>query len=236
VASEAPGMSRVQLYISAQSFLYRYPNLKNWVRNSYLFRTVVPLLFDFSGSFNDRQYMTEKILPALASSQARRILFVGCKAYTARYGKRLTHAGIEYWTTDIAPAAAIWGEKDHHIVCDIAKIGDLFPPESFDVVLFNGVIGDGVDKEDDMNRAITAIAWILRPNGTLLIGWNSLKKHPDPMELEAVAAYFRHECVFSLPVRKTFPDTDHVYDWLVKTKAAQPEVTTQIVSLGVARG
>lgn len=229
-------MSRVQLYISAQSFLYRYPNLKNWVRNSYLFRTVVPLLFDFSGSFNDRQYMTEKILPALASSQARRILFVGCKAYTARYGKRLTHAGIEYWTTDIAPAAAIWGEKDHHIVCDIAKIGDLFPPESFDVVLFNGVIGDGVDKEDDMNRAITAIAWILRPNGTLLIGWNSLKKHPDPMELEAIAAYFRHECLFSLPVRKTFPDTDHVYDWLVKTKAAQPEVTTQIVSLGVARG
>ena len=218
-------MSRVQLYISAQSFLYRYPNLKNWVRNSYLFRTVVPMLFDFSGSFNDRQYMTGKILPALASSKARRILFVGCKAYTARYGKRLTHAGIEYWTTDIAPAAAIWGEKDHHIVCDIAKIDDLSPPESFDVVLFNGVIGDGVDKEDDMNRAITAIARILRPNGTLLIGWNSLKKHPDPMELEAVATYFRHECVFSLPVRKTFPNTDHVYDWLVKNKAAQPEVT-----------
>jgi hypothetical protein len=218
-------MSRVQLYISAQSFLYRYPNLKNWVRNSYLFRTVVPMLFDFSGSFNDRQYMTGKILPALASSKARRILFVGCKAYTARYGKRLTHAGIEYWTTDIAPAAAIWGEKDHHIVCDIAKIDDLSPPESFDVVLFNGVIGDGVDKEDDMNRAITAIARILRPNGTLLIGWNSLKKHPDPMELGAVATYFRHECVFSLPVRKTFPNTDHVYDWLVKNKAAQPEVT-----------
>src|ERR1700747_1001781 len=106
-------MSRVQLYISAQSFLYRYPNLKNRVRNSYLFRTVVPLLFDFSGSFNDRQYMTEKILPALASSKARRVLFVGCKAYTARYGKRLTHVGIEYWTTDIAPAAAIWGEKNH---------------------------------------------------------------------------------------------------------------------------
>ncbi len=229
-------MLRVQLYISAQSFLHRYPNLKNRVRNSYLFRTVVPLLFDFSGSFNDRQYMTEKILPALASSKARRVLFVGCKAYTARYGKRLTHVGIEYWTTDIAPAAAIWGEKNHHIVCDIAKIDDLSPPESFDVVLFNGVIGDGVDKEDDMNRAITAIARILRPNGTLLIGWNSLKKHPDPIQLEAIARYFRHECAFSLPPRKTFADTDHVYDWLVKTQAAQPEVTTQVVSFGVAKG
>ena len=69
-----------------------------------------------------------------------------------------------------------------------------------------------------MNRAITAIARILRTNGTLLIGWNSSKKHADPMQLEAVATYFRHECVFSLPARKTFPDTDHVYDWLVKTE------------------
>lgn len=128
------------------------------------------------------------------------------------------------------------GRKNHHIVCDIAKIDDLSPPESFDVVLFNGVIGDGVDKEDDMNRAITAIARILRPNGTLLIGWNSLKKHPDPIQLEAIARYFRHECAFSLPPRKTFADTDHVYDWLVKTQAAQPEVTTQVVSFGVAKG
>ncbi len=230
-------MSRVQLYISAQSFLYRYPHFKNWLRNSYLYRTLVPFVFDFSHSFNDRQYMTQQILLALASSKVRRVLFVGCKAYTARYGRRLTAAGIDYWTTDIAPEAAIWGEKHHHIVCDIAKIDDLSPPESFDVVLFNGVIGDGtgLDEEDHMNRAITAIARILRTNGTLLIGWNSSKKHADPMQLEAVATYFRHECVFSLPARKTFPDTDHVYDWLVKRNSAQPEVTTQMVSVGVAK-
>jgi hypothetical protein len=230
-------MSRVQLYISAQSFLYRYPNFKNWLRNSYLYRTLVPFIFDFSHSFNDRQYMTQQILPTLESSKVRRILFVGCKAYTARYGKRLIPAGIDYWTTDIAPEAAIWGEKDHHIVCDIAKIDDLSPPESFDVVLFNGVIGDGtgLDEEDHMNRAITAIARILRINGALLIGWNSSKKHADPMQLEAVATYFRHECIFSLPVRKTFPDTDHVYDWLVKRNSAQPEATTQMVSVGVAK-
>ena len=231
-------MSRVQLYISAQSFLYRYPNFKNWVRNSYLFRSLVPLLFDFNRSLNDRRYMTDQILPALASSKVRRVLFVGCKAYTARYGKRLTHAGIEYWTADIAPAAAIWGEEGHHIVCDIAKIDDLSPPESYDAVLLNGVIGDGtgLDQEDHMNRAITAIARILRTNGTLLIGWNSSKKHPDPLQLEAVAMYFRHECAFSLPVRMTFADTDHVYDWLIKTNAAQPRVTTETVSAGLARG
>jgi hypothetical protein len=69
-----------------------------------------------------------------------------------------------------------------------------------------------------MNRAVKAITRILRPNGILLIGWNTQKRHPDPMELEAVTKYFRRECPLPLPQRKTFPDTDHAYDWLVKTK------------------
>jgi SAM-dependent methyltransferase len=182
----------------------------------YLFRSFMTLLANFDRGFSDRLYMSDNILPALEKAQIRRVLFVGCKPYTARYGRRLTGVGIDYWTTDIDPAAAMWGERNHHIVGDVTRIDDLCTPDSFDAVLLNGVIGDGLDEEGEMNRAVTAIARILRPNGTLLIGWNSLKKHPDPVQLEAVAAYFRHECVFSLPLRKTFPDTDHVYDWLVK--------------------
>jgi SAM-dependent methyltransferase len=226
-------MWRVQLYISAQSVLYRYPKLKNWVRKSTLYRTLVPLLFDFDNSFSDRRYMTQHILPALASAKVQRVLFVGCKAYTARYGKRLTRTGVDYWTTDINPATEIWGEKDHHIVCDIAKIDDVCPAESFDAVLLNGVIGDGVDDESEMNRAVTAIARILRPNGILLIGWDSLKKHSDPMEIEAVTTFFRHESVLPLPARKTFPDTDKVYDWLIKTYAAEGNTLTQAASGGL---
>jgi SAM-dependent methyltransferase len=157
----------------------------------------------------------------LALAKPQRVLFVGCKEYTARYGKRLTRAGIEYWTTDIDPAAAIWGEKDRHIVCDIGEIGNFCLVGSFDAVLLNGVLGHGVDEESTMNRAVKAIARILRPNGILLIGWNTQKKHPDPMELEAVTTYFRRECPLPLPLRKTFRDTDHVYDWLVKTNNAE---------------
>jgi SAM-dependent methyltransferase len=166
--------------------------------------------------------MTGHILPALAAAKLERVLFVGCKAYTARYGRQLDRAATDYWTTDINPAAAIWGEKDHHLVCDIANIDDVCAAESFDAVLLNGVIGDGVDDEGAMNRTVTAIAHILRPNGILLIGWNSLKEHPDPRELEAVTTCFRHECVLPLPARKTFPDTDHVYDWFVKTNPTKP--------------
>lgn len=210
-------MWRVQLYL----FIHRHPKLANWLRESNLFRPVMPFLFNFDRCYIDRRYMTEKILPALALSKPQRVLFVGCKEYTARYGKRLTRAGIDYWTTDIDPSAATWGQKRHHIVCDIAKIDEVCPADSFDAVLLNGVIGTGVDEESEMNRTITAIARILRSNGILLIGWDSLKKHPDPTKIEAVNKYFRHECVLPLPVRKIFPNTDHVYDWLVKTDAEE---------------
>jgi SAM-dependent methyltransferase len=185
----------------------------------------MPLLFNFNRSFSDRLYMTQNILPALAVMKVQRVLFVGCKEYTARYGKKLTRAGIDYWTTDIDPAAAIWGEKDHHIVCNIAKIDDTCSEEWFDAVLLNGVLGHGVDEQSEMDRAVEAIARILRPNGILLIGWNSEKKHPDPMELKAVATYFRRDQALPVPLRKTFPDTDHVYDWLVKTNAGEANVS-----------
>ena len=218
-------MWRVQLYVRIYTVFGKHPRIGNWVHKSYLFRTLMAVLANFDHSFSDRRYMSENILPALETARMRRVLFVGCKPYTARYGRRLTNAGIDYWTTDVDPSAAMWGEKKHHIVGDVTRIDDVSTPDSFDAVLLNGVIGDGLDEEDQMNRAVTAIARILRPNGILLIGWNSLKKHPDPLRLEAVATYFRHECVFALPVRKTFPDTDHVYDWLVKIDV--PQTTRQ---------
>jgi SAM-dependent methyltransferase len=214
-------MWTVRLYILLQSILNRHPKLKNWVANSRLYQKLPP---------TDRRYLTQHVLPALASAKLRRVLFVGCKAYTARYGQQLIRAAVDYWTTDIDPAATIWGERDRHIVCDIARIDDVCPAGSFDAVLLNGVIGHGVDDEREMNRALTAIAHILRPNGILLIGWNSTKQHPDPMELDAITTYFRHECMLGLPVRKTFTTTDHVYDWLLRTNVAEATARTQAVS------
>jgi len=183
----------------------------------------MPFLANFNQVFSDRQYMTQNILPALEKRQIQRMLFVGCRAYTARSGGRLARAGIDYWTTDIDPQAAIWGWRDHHIVSDIKEIHNVCASESFDAVLLNGVIGHGVDDEDAMNRAVEAIAQILKPGGILLIGWNSHKNHPDPMTLAAVTTYFSRQSVSSLPLRKTFPDTDHVYDWLTKNPKLQTE-------------
>jgi SAM-dependent methyltransferase len=220
---EGSGMWRVRVYVWIYTVCGKHPRVGNWVHKSYWFQKLMPVLADFDHGFSDRRYMTQDILAALVKQQVQRVLFVGCRAYTARYGGRLARAGVDYWTTDIDPEAAIWGARGRHIVSDITKIDDVCDPESFDAILLNGVIGDGVDDEDAMNRAVEAIARILKPGGILLIGWNSDKDHPDPMRLAAVATYFCHQCPLPLPLRKTFPDTDHVYDWLTKTKAGQPD-------------
>jgi len=156
-------------------------------------------------------------------------------SYTVHYGKQLTRAAIDYWTTDIDPEAANWGEKGRHIVCDVAKIDEVCPSESFDAVLLHGVFGFGVDERNEMNRTVGAIACILRPRGILLIGWNT-QKTPDPTELQAVRLYFHREQVFPLPLRKTFSNSDHVYDWLVKTNGAQAIAATQTNSDRLVKG
>lgn len=218
---KAMGMWRVRVYVWICRVFGKHPRVGNWAHQLYLFRKLLPLLANFDHGFSDRLYMTKSILPALVAQRMQRILFVGCRAYTARYGGKFARAGIEYWTAEIDPEAAIWGEPNRHIVGDVTKIDELCAPAFFDAVLLNGVIGDGVDDEYAMNRAVTAIEKILKPSGILLIGWNSDKDHPDPMTIAAVDEYFHRECVLPLPLRKTFPDTDHVYDWLTKPGDAE---------------
>jgi SAM-dependent methyltransferase len=207
------------IYRAAMSVLRKYPHLRNRLPRR-LYRRLALLITSRAAFGSARRYMTESIFPALAAMNLKRVLFVGCKSYTAHYGKQLTRAAIEYWTTDIDPAAAIWGEKDHHIVCDITKIDEVCPLGWFDVVLLNGVFGYGVDEENEMNRAIEAIARILRQDGMLLIGWTP-REVKDPTRLESARVHFRRERVLLLPVRKTFPDTGDVYDWLIKTSRSQ---------------
>jgi SAM-dependent methyltransferase len=166
--------------------------------------------------YSDRPYLTDTILPALTLAKVKRVLFVGCRWYTMLYGRQLIRASIDYWTTDIDPALAIWGQQRHHIICDVAEIDHVCPSAWFDVVLLNGVFGYGINENSQMNRAVEAIARILRPSGILLIGWDT-HKIPDPTDLDAVKTRFCRDQVLPLPVRKTFPDTDHVYDWLLKS-------------------
>ena len=158
-----------------------------------------------------RNYMETCILPTVAASAGTRVLFVGCRSYTFHYRQYFLHNNVDYWTSDIDPAARIWGERRKHLICDVRVLDRHAPARSFDLVMLNGVFGYGVDDSQSMNASIASIHRVLKPNGHLLIGWNS-DRVTDPEALPAISAHFDRRIAIALPTRKIFEDHTHVYD------------------------
>ncbi len=173
------------------------------------------ILARYVAGLPDRRYWNTTIMPALLQAEFKRILFVGCGSYTRNVHRAFEARGVECWTSDIVPENAQWGNPDRHIICDIADIRAHVPKAHFDAVLFNGVMGYGVTGTH-MKAIAPELAAILRPPALLLIGWNKGRVE-DPHTLPWVTERFRLEGAWSLPARKEFRDSTHVFDVFIKT-------------------
>jgi SAM-dependent methyltransferase len=160
----------------------------------------------------DRAVLLERYMPPVASA-AGRILWVGCKPYTADYSARLQGGGGEVWTTDIDPAAEQWGAAGRHRTGDIREADRLFAGQIFDAILCNGVLGFGVDTRSDQARTLDALAAILRPGGLLLLGWNT-DRIADPIAAGLTAGLYEPAPLDGQPARFAVPGVTHVYDTL----------------------
>ncbi len=164
--------------------------------------------------FPDRRLLAETYLPAFGQAGGR-ILFVGCRRYTAGYYAVLERNGAEVWTTDIETKVARFGRKGRHRTGDICLADTLFAGMTFDAVLFNGILGYGVDSEGQQKQALEALSRILKPGGRLLVGWNT-DKIKDPVETGVIAPWFTPAPFAGQPSRVRFDDATHVYDSLVR--------------------
>lgn len=173
------------------------------------------VLAGYVAGMPDRRYWDAVIMPALLGAGFERVLFVGCGAYTRHIHNAFESRGIACWTTDIVPENARWGNPRRHIIGDIAAIRDQVPTGHFDAVLFNGVMGYGVTGAD-MVKITPALHAILRPSGTLLIGWNRGLVE-DPCTLDCITSLFAHGCTLGLPERQEFPASTHVFDGFTRT-------------------
>lgn len=160
----------------------------------------------------DRRALANIYLPALAA-RGRRILWVGCRRYTAADYPVLERQGAEVWTTDIDPRAARWGRSGRHRTGDICEADQIFYDLSFDAIVCNGVLGFGVDQPNDQERAMAAMAAILKPGGLLLLGWNT-DKIADPLELPRFGHFYTPVSLGAAPSRMRFDAVTHVYDAL----------------------
>ena len=162
----------------------------------------------------DRQLMARAFIPAFAA-EGGRILWVGCRVYTAPDYAALETQGAQVWTTDIDPEAAPYGHGERHRTGDVCEIDAVFPDMIFDAILCNGVLGYGVDAVEQQRKALAAMAAILRPGGRLLLGWNT-DKIEDPLAAGLPDPWFEPVAFADQPSRVRFDTVTHVYDSLIR--------------------
>ncbi|MCM5680362.1 class I SAM-dependent methyltransferase [Schlegelella sp. S2-27] len=124
----------------------------------------------------DRLMLEQCILPYYAARpDMRSVLFVGVGWYTVRYESLL--AGRRYTTLDIDPHVARHGSRQRHVTGSVVDAAKLFQPGEFDLIVFNGVFGWGLNARADTNATLRGFRQLLRPGGELVVGWNDVPRY-----------------------------------------------------------
>jgi len=146
--------------------------------------------WDVTLATDDRRVLEGVIFPYfLERPEFSKVLFVGCDWYTRRYNR--VFAGKEYWTIDKSEKQRVYGAA-RHVTDSLARLREHFGASYFDLILCNGVVGWGLDREDEARESFVASYQCLRERGLLLLGWNDVaRKTPFPVEACVEAAGFR---------------------------------------------
>lgn len=165
--------------------------------------------------FEDRKYLREVMLPAMAEAKPSNVMLAGTRRYNVGYPKLLDQQSTAVWTLDFDPRAARFGNGYLHRTCDIREIDRVFSGIRFDVVHINGLLGFGINTDDDIKLMIEAVHRTLVPGGYMMLGWDA-DATEDPLSNPDVLASFHHAGLAPLPARYSVVGCsghDHVFDW-----------------------
>lgn len=150
-----------------------------------------------------RIFLETVVIPALAKAGRRRMLFVGTRAYNRPAYERCAAEGILVWSIDMDAAAAADGAPDGHFVGNVCDIEALAGGRRFDVIIFNGVLGWGLNNAAEALRAVKAMKNVAAPGGLLLVGWNP--GLTDGTEIAAMRPHLAPVSVGAIPEDIAFP-------------------------------
>lgn len=128
----------------------------------------------------DRLVLEDIIIPYFASkNEFSKVLFVGCDWYTNPYKKLFKKQ--EYWTIEIDEEKQKYGSKNH-IIDGIQNLNQYIEPSYFDLIIFNGVFGYGINTLEATEESFAQCFEALRTGGVLVFGWNDVPEYkPFPV-------------------------------------------------------
>lgn len=176
----------------------------------------------------DRRLLEDVILRRYAERPAgQRLLFVGTRWYTQHYERLLP--GHCFLSMDIDPRAARHGSTQGHVTDCASRAQGWFEPCSFDVIVFNGVFGWGLDERAAVEATVRGFHRLLHDGGELVVGWNDVaRRRPFAFgELEALQAYERFAFEPGGPLVLDVPGPNrHRYEFFRKPTGARVDCGT----------
>lgn len=131
--------------------------------------------FDVYLNTLDRFVLENTIIPYFISQpEYRRVLFVGCDWYTKPYKKLFKNQ--EYWTIELDAEKKKFGSKNH-IVDSFLNLSKHIEPGYFDLIIYNGVFGFGINSREDTEESFQQCFQALRAGGILVFGWNDVPEY-----------------------------------------------------------
>lgn len=117
-----------------------------------------------------------------AAAPAARCLFIGLDKHNWHYDRLLEP---DFYSIDLNPRNAAYGQPNRHVVGSATELSSDHPPNSFDVVIANGLIGFGLDTEEAFNQLMFECHRVLASNGMLVLGYND---KPDRLKFNVEQA------------------------------------------------
>jgi SAM-dependent methyltransferase len=148
----------------------------------------------------DRRILEEVIFPYYCGDAAiKKVLFVGCAAFTAHYQQKF-FADKEFWTIEPIAQQAKFG-SNNHIVAPLEELSGHVAAGYFDIIFCNGVYGWGIDTLAQGEAAFAQCHSRLRDGGHFMFGWNDVPQR-TPFKLDAIQSRNSFK-------RFHFPPLDH---------------------------
>lgn len=123
----------------------------------------------FMGSL-DRIFLEDNLF-RIFKVEGFSVLSIGCHPASGIYRKLLP--ADRYHTLDIDPDNARYGARNHTIG-DCRDLSVLLPGRKFDIILFNGILGYGIDESETFHSFQASAHTALCDGGWLVVGYNDI--------------------------------------------------------------
>jgi SAM-dependent methyltransferase len=153
---------------------------------------------DLHLNYVDRYVLEDTIIPYfVAQKEFYKILFIGSDWYTKPYRKYFRKK--EYWTIEIDESKKKYGSK-RHITDSLLNLNLYFESNYFDLIVYNGVFGYGINTREDTEASFKQCFQCLREGGILVFGWNDIPERRSFPVIEECQSLQKFEPYFFAPL------------------------------------